>query len=202
MAAVDADEAAGVEPRLDDADGQRAEQLGLAVEDIGVMRIGVDGDDVLDRHEMDAAVALHRQLPGDPPRRPAGAAERSERALADGGAGAGAGNGSRRRLAGELIRFRRCRPDLGGVACAVRHQRQQEDAGHDEGDDGDDDRQQVGRQHRRAVRAVRQRRQGQAGHGRVVHAGDGHAEGGRRQQERRLPAAPARQPERQSGAGA
>src|SRR5215469_10000076 len=44
------DEAPGIEPRLYLPDGERAEELVTAVENMGVVRIGVDRDDVLDRH--------------------------------------------------------------------------------------------------------------------------------------------------------
>ena len=62
MAAMHADEPAPVEPRFDVADRQRAEQLGGAVEHVGVVRIGVDRDDVVDRDELGDAVALDRQV--------------------------------------------------------------------------------------------------------------------------------------------
>ena len=58
VAAVHADEAVGVEPLLDVADRERAEQLFLPVEDGGVVRVGVDRDHVLDGDELRAAVAL------------------------------------------------------------------------------------------------------------------------------------------------
>src|SRR3979409_1372036 len=46
MAAMDADEAAGIQARFDVADGERTEQLGGPVVDIAVVRIGMDRDDV------------------------------------------------------------------------------------------------------------------------------------------------------------
>ena len=76
MAAMDADEAVGVQPRLDDADGQRAEQLRLAVEDIGVVGVGVDGDDVVDRHDS----GWRLRAPPGVAWRPAAAASRRRRA--------------------------------------------------------------------------------------------------------------------------
>ena len=57
-----------VKPRFDIADGERAKQFVIAVEDIGVVRVGVDRDHLLDRQKMRLAVALDRQMPGKTPR--------------------------------------------------------------------------------------------------------------------------------------
>src|SRR5271170_7076173 len=83
MTAMDADEAAFVEAGLDVADSERAKQFVAAVEDISVMRIGVDRDHVIDGNEMRRAIALDRQMTGKAPRRRAGAAQRSVRATAE-----------------------------------------------------------------------------------------------------------------------
>src|SRR5262245_50055822 len=58
VAAVHPREAGGIEPRLDLADGKRAKQLVAPVEDVGVVRIGVDRDDVVDRDVVRCAVPL------------------------------------------------------------------------------------------------------------------------------------------------
>ena len=57
-----------VEPRFDIADGERAKQFVVAVEDIGVVRVGMDGDYLLDGKKVRFAVALDRQMPGKAPR--------------------------------------------------------------------------------------------------------------------------------------
>src|SRR5262249_38698948 len=88
---------------------------------------------------------------------------------------------------------------LGGRARSFGDEGEEEDAGHDEGNDGDDDRQQVGRQHGCPGLFRLEGHQGEAGHGRVVHARDGHAEGGGRKQQRRPAPAPAG--ERRGGGG-
>src|ERR1700728_2431594 len=80
---VNADETRLVEPRFDIADGQRTKELAVAVEDVGVMGVGVDRDDVLNRHELRAAFALNRQMAGKPRRRRADAAERRIGAAAE-----------------------------------------------------------------------------------------------------------------------
>ena len=49
MAAVDAQEQRGIEPSLDGADRQTAEIFLLAIVDVGVMRVGADGENVLER---------------------------------------------------------------------------------------------------------------------------------------------------------
>src|SRR5262249_48687099 len=63
MAAVDTHEALAVEPCLDLADRKRAEQLVAAIEDIGIVSIGVDGYHVLHRQEVRSAVALGLKMP-------------------------------------------------------------------------------------------------------------------------------------------
>src|SRR3972149_8833598 len=83
MTAVDPHETAFIEPRLDLADRQRAEQFGVAVEDISVMRIGMHRDHLVDRDEMRGAIALDRQMARDARRRRAGAAERRIRSAPD-----------------------------------------------------------------------------------------------------------------------
>src|SRR6267154_1341592 len=50
MAAMNPDEPVVVEPRFDVPDGERAKQLVVAVEDVGVVRIGMDRDDVVAVH--------------------------------------------------------------------------------------------------------------------------------------------------------
>src|SRR3984957_17293424 len=84
VAAMDAHEAVLVEAGFHIADGQRTEQLVVAVEDGGVMRVGVDGDHVVDGDEMRAAVALDGKMAGEAPGR-AGAAERPVAAAAHSG---------------------------------------------------------------------------------------------------------------------
>ena len=71
------------EVRFHVANRERAEQLGGAVEDIGVMRVGMDCDHLVDRHEMGDAVPLDRKVAGKPARRRAGAPERRVGPLAD-----------------------------------------------------------------------------------------------------------------------
>src|SRR6267154_6876214 len=85
MAAVDADEACGIEPGLDVADRERAEQLRAAVEDISIMSIGMHRDDAFDRDVMGDAVPFHRKMPGETARRRAGPAERSITCASDSG---------------------------------------------------------------------------------------------------------------------
>ena len=69
MAAVDAREPAGIQPVLDLADRQRAKIRRLAVEHLGVMRVGVDRDDRLDRQLTNETVALDPDMRRRPPRR-------------------------------------------------------------------------------------------------------------------------------------
>ena len=80
MAAMDADEPAAVEPGFDIADGQRAKQLVVAVENVGVMRVGVNGDHLVDRDETGGAIPLDRELARESPLRRPGAPERCESA--------------------------------------------------------------------------------------------------------------------------
>ena len=61
VAAVHADKMRVVQPRLHLSDRQRTEELRGSVEDLGVVRIRVHGDDVADRDEMIGAVAYHRE---------------------------------------------------------------------------------------------------------------------------------------------
>src|SRR5271156_2557637 len=72
VAAMNAHEAVFVEPRFDVADGERTKQLVVTVEDISVMRVGVNGDDILHRKEMRRAVALDRKVTRKAPRRRGG----------------------------------------------------------------------------------------------------------------------------------
>src|SRR6202044_191492 len=82
VAAMDAHEALLVEAGFDVADRQRAEPLVVAVEDGGVVRVGVDGDHVVDCDEMGAAVAFDGKMAGEAPRR-SGATERPIAAAAE-----------------------------------------------------------------------------------------------------------------------
>ena len=84
---MNAQEAAAVEPRFDVADRERTEQLVVAIEDRGVMGVGMDRDDVVDGQELGAAVALDRQMAGEAPRRRTGATERTIAAAAEFGSG-------------------------------------------------------------------------------------------------------------------
>src|SRR4029077_21120550 len=65
-----------VEPRFDFADSQGAKQFEGAVEYIGVVGIGVDGDHVFNGYEMCRALALNRQMVGNARWRAAGTSER------------------------------------------------------------------------------------------------------------------------------
>src|SRR5579863_1321696 len=76
VTAMDADEPRLVEARLDVADGERTKQLVVAVEDVAVMRVGVNRYDVLNRDELRAAFAFDRQMAGKSRRWPADATER------------------------------------------------------------------------------------------------------------------------------
>src|SRR5208282_807974 len=67
VAAVNTDKTAVVEPRFDVADRERAKQFVVAVENVGVMRVGVDRDHILHGEKMRAAVTLDRQMPGKSP---------------------------------------------------------------------------------------------------------------------------------------
>src|SRR5262249_53034264 len=69
VAAMDANEPAAVEPGFDVADPERTKQPVLAVENIGVVRVGVNRDDILDGKEVGAAVALDRKMTGKAPAR-------------------------------------------------------------------------------------------------------------------------------------
>src|ERR1700752_4350647 len=50
-AAVNADEATPIQSRFDRSDGERAEPFGRAVENIGVMGVGMDRDNVVDGND-------------------------------------------------------------------------------------------------------------------------------------------------------
>ena len=67
VAAVNPDKATIVQSRLDVADCERAKQLVVAVEDIGVVRVSVNRDDLFDGKKMGAAVPFDRQMTGKPP---------------------------------------------------------------------------------------------------------------------------------------
>ena len=53
---------------IDIADGKRAKQFVVAVEDIGVVRVGMDSDHLLHGEKVRFAIALDRQMPGEAPR--------------------------------------------------------------------------------------------------------------------------------------
>jgi hypothetical protein len=59
------DEAGGIERQFDVADRYRTEQLRRSGENVCVMGVGVEGDDVVDRHETRHAVLLDRKPSGD-----------------------------------------------------------------------------------------------------------------------------------------
>src|SRR5215468_2379624 len=69
MAAVDPHEPGAVETPFDVADRQAAEIFRSPIKDVGVMGIGVDGDDVVHGNEMDGTLALSRKMSGACPRR-------------------------------------------------------------------------------------------------------------------------------------
>ena len=96
VAAMHPDKMTAVQPRFDVADGERAEQLVVAVEDGGVMRVGMHRDDLLDGQEMRAAIALDRQMAGKAPGRRTGATERRITAAAEFDALAGRGGSGNR----------------------------------------------------------------------------------------------------------
>ena len=83
VAAMHPDKMTAVQPRFDVADGERAEQLVVTVEDGGVVSVGMHRDDLLDGQEMRAAIALDRQVAGEAPGRRAGATERRITAAAE-----------------------------------------------------------------------------------------------------------------------
>src|SRR5215472_1915811 len=62
MAAMDPEEPAGIQALLDFADGKRAEELASAVEDGGVMGIGVYRDDRLHGQEMGRSALLDGKM--------------------------------------------------------------------------------------------------------------------------------------------
>jgi hypothetical protein len=74
-----ADKPVLVESRFHIADGQGTKKLVVSIEDISVMRIGVDRHDILDRNKLGDAVTLDRQVYCEATGRSTGAAERSER---------------------------------------------------------------------------------------------------------------------------
>src|SRR5271170_7848118 len=76
VAAVNTDKAIIVEPRLDVSDGERAKQRVVAVEDVSVMRIGMNRDDILHGNEMSAPEALDWKMTRKAPRRCTRATER------------------------------------------------------------------------------------------------------------------------------
>src|SRR5712671_8076986 len=108
MAAMNPDEPVVVEPRFDVADGERAKQLVVAVEDVGVVRIGMDRDDVVHGDEMSGAVPFERQVAREAPRRRTDAAERRESAAPQLWAGVADLVGCQDRLR-RLFRRVRCR---------------------------------------------------------------------------------------------
>src|SRR5579883_1747629 len=67
VAAVNADKAVLVEPRFHVADGEWTEQLVVAIEDVGVMGVGVDRDHLVHGEKMRGPVALDRQVAGEAP---------------------------------------------------------------------------------------------------------------------------------------
>ena len=187
----------GVEARFDVADRQRAEQLGGAVEDRRCSGHWRAPPRRLDRDVMGGAVALHRQMAREPARR------RRRRRRADHSEprpNSAARRACRRPRSGrsEAARQRRgLRPVLGACGPAPE---QQEHARHAERHDRDHDRQQIGRQRGRAIEAcARVREHRQPRHRGVVHAGDRHAERGRRRISGGRPPPAARKPERQPG---
>src|SRR5260370_33217070 len=76
MAAMNADEQLAVESRFDVADGEGTEKLVVAVEDVSVMRVGVDRHYILHGDEMRAAVAFDGELARGAPWRRGDTAER------------------------------------------------------------------------------------------------------------------------------
>src|SRR3977135_3652756 len=80
MAAMNPDEPFVVKPRFDVADGERAKQLVVAVDDESVKRVGMDRDNVVHREKMGGAVPLERQMAREAPRRRTDAAERRKSA--------------------------------------------------------------------------------------------------------------------------
>ena len=58
VAAVYTHKAAAVEPRFDFADGQRTKQLVAAIKHVGVVRISVNRDDLIDRYKMGATITF------------------------------------------------------------------------------------------------------------------------------------------------
>ena len=77
VAAVNANKPVLVEPRFHFADRQWTKQLEGTVEDIGVVSVGVNGDNVFDRNELRRAIPLDRQMLCNARRRPTGTAERA-----------------------------------------------------------------------------------------------------------------------------
>src|SRR5262249_32189082 len=82
VAAVNPQEAAGIEALLDLADGQRAEQLMAAGEDGGGVGIGMARDDGVDGQEMGGAAWLDGKVTCGARRRAAGPAKRAIASLA------------------------------------------------------------------------------------------------------------------------
>ena len=76
VAAVNTNKPVLVEPRFHFADRQWTKQLEGAVEDIGVVSVGVNGDNVFDRNELRRAIRLDGQMLCNARRRPTGTAER------------------------------------------------------------------------------------------------------------------------------
>src|SRR5215467_12508997 len=74
MAAMNANEPVAIKPLFNVADGQGTKELVRPIEDVGVVRIGVNGDHVLHGNEISAPVPLDRELAGGAPGRSAAAA--------------------------------------------------------------------------------------------------------------------------------
>ena len=163
MAAMDAQEQRGVEARLDGADRLVAEKFLLAIMDVGVMRVGADGENVVERNIPRSGRPSRRGSPSD------AAAGASGGSAEIDGAGSGARPGERRAAATSAA------PE-GASAVDPGTSDSRKAAGNAEGDQRRQQRQRIARQ--RGIRADEardveaERIEPHARHGGVMHAGD------------------------------
>jgi len=148
VAAVNANKPVLVEPRFHFADRQWTKELEGAVEDIGVVSIGVNSDNVFDGNELRRTVSLDRQVLCNARRRRTGTAERCVGSSAELSPTISAFDGLNRDtvgvgdLQGQRWFWRAVRQ--GGFSPrAVRYEDQQEYAGHTESHYCNDDCQQI-----------------------------------------------------------
>src|SRR5262249_15634516 len=142
VAAMDPHEAALVESRLHVADRQRTKQLVVAVEDVRVVRVGVDRDHLIDRDKMGTTVPLDREVDRNTARRTAGTPKRSEGPSAQFRSITPIANG------GVHLLWCHCygrRISFSNLRRSIRNEREQENSRHTESNDGHHNSQQISR---------------------------------------------------------